>query len=121
MTKLTEKEFDIKKHVAENSIGTIHLPRWASFLLYASRVIVSPVFLVPYLLVLVAMFFASAKPVMELCFQGLSFGAIWLFFTTTFTASQMNAAGVLDEYMAVLLSRSLLGRWLSNKFGRVTK
>ena len=110
----------LAQFVREHTTGkTLYLPQWASFALFASRVVVSPLFLMPYFVALVVWpVLTGDKSVLHWILFAAFFAAGWLTFATVFSSNEMRSDGVLDDYMTILASNTTLGRWLVAHFGQ---
>lgn len=115
------KASELDSLVTARSTGRkVALPRWASFVILATRVLPAPVFIIPYV-GMMAVCVLSASPVDFARFAVFAIIAAvpMLIFSTTMVAQRMRRDGVLDSYMALLLAHSATGRLVARRFGRI--
>lgn len=97
---------------------TITLPRRALFVLYALRLIKAPILVVPTLLLTVAAMAAVDPPFWAIPIVYIA--AVFLVFPVVCitSARSMQAAGVLEDYLAAIATSTWAGRRLCAWYDR---
>jgi hypothetical protein len=111
----------VKNRTAGSSYETYEMPQWCSYLLFAARLTMTTMFLVPFLIVV----FVNAVLVYK-NYGSWDYGLIgvflvggcWLAILASDRLREMKAEGVLDLYMADLYARTPMGQYLVKHFRR---
>lgn len=112
-------ESKLEDHIRSRDTGaTVRLPAWAMFALYASSLIVAPIFVVPLLFLSVMAIVAIRPPVLMAPLMVAGVGVIILPLVTLLASSNMRRAAVLDHYLALLAADTRFGRYLTRRFGQ---
>jgi hypothetical protein len=117
------KDEELKKYVEDNATGgSISLPQWASFVLYASQIIRYPIFYSGAIGAAVVMYvlLRNKEDLIHIGIISAIVSLVWLVFIVYKTASEMKDDGVLVAYLSCLASDTPLGCWLVERFGTTT-
>lgn len=113
---------ELKNYVSDNATDdVIVLPRWAVFVMCASRLIPRPAFLIPYLISVLGWSVVTHSAGASLIFPAGILAVIWLSIVTLHSAGQMRAYGILEGYVALLTSETSVGRWIVARVSRVQR
>lgn len=102
--------------VSKPTQESVTLPRFWLWVLLASRAIMKPAFMAPFILTTVVFFIGSGAACLRTFLFALLFGLSWLAGVVLLTARAMVTDGVFQQYVE-LLACTKFGRFLILKFG----